>query len=198
MVDPDAETPIRRPRFTPHPTADEAMAQAGDMWAWMDEMNRSVDKGKVRAWLEACTEPPAKVMLAMSLQQRAALQEIRTEIGTKASSAEVASLPALFAAAAFDHQIQVKAEEEETKRAVQVAEEKTKQARHKCVSSFLQRIASNNKAVLLLIGLGGAALILTIAGVFFSNTTFHIGDWFGISASDAPAQVHPHDVIPAP
>ena len=54
------------------------------------------------------------------------------------------------------------------------------------MSSFLQRIASNNKAVLLLIGLGGAALILTIAGVFVSNTTFHIGDWFGISASDAP------------
>lgn len=190
-ADPAAEAPIRRPRLTPHPTADEAMEQADSMWAWMDEMNRAADQNRARDWLENCTDPPAKVMLAMSLQQRAALQEIRTEIGTKASSEEVAKLPGLFAVAAFDHQIHVKAEEEETRRAVQVAEEETKQARHKCVSSFLQRIANNNKAVLLLIGLGGAALILTIAGIFFSNTTFHIGEWFGISASDAPAQVVP-------
>ncbi|KKN69858.1 hypothetical protein LCGC14_0436820 [marine sediment metagenome] len=175
MVDPDAETPIRRPRFTPHPTADEAMDQADNVFAWMDEMSRAADKGRLEAWLKTATDPPASVNLAMHCQQRADLRGLRTELSMKASSAEVAALPGMFAAAAFDHQIQVKAEEE-----------KTKQARHKCVSSFLQRIASNNKAVLLLIGLGGAALILTIAGVFFSNTTFHIGDWIGVTASDAP------------
>lgn len=185
------DAPVGRPRFTPHPTADEAIDQADSVFAWMDEMSRAADKGRLEQWLKTATDPPASVNLAMHCQQRADLRGLRTDLSMKASSAEVAALPGMFAAAAFDHQIQVMAEEEETKRAVQVAEERTKQARHRCVSTFLERLASNNKALLMLIGVLGAALILTIAGVFFSNTTFHIGDWFGITASDAPAQVAP-------
>ena len=175
----------RRPQFTPHPTAAEAFDQADSMWAWVDKMNAETDRGRMREWLETATEPPAKVTLAMACQQRAAMQEIKAELATKASSEEVSRLPAQFAAAAFEYQGTIKTEEEETKRNEKAEEEKTRRTRHVCVSGFLERLANTPGAILLIIMVLGAALILTIGGVLYSDTNVEIGsDGVKAHASD--------------